>query len=91
VVELAKVQGVEPNLCLDIPAGFDDSDADAQVHPIARLLFSGRTNAEVFGKAQRWVSAHNVFLVDVSWDCLQHEPEPILLSIYFVFADEPEP
>jgi hypothetical protein len=55
------------------------------------LLFSGRTNAEVFGKAQQWVSAHNVFLVDVSWDHLQDEPEPILLSIYFGFDDQPEP
>lgn len=82
---------MDPDLCLDVPAHFDDSDADAQVHPIARLLFSARTNAEAFGKAQQWVSAHNVFLLDVSWDYASDEPEPITLSIYFRFDDESEP
>jgi len=57
---------MDPGYCIDVPPGFDDSDEDAQVHPTARRLFSARTTAEVFAKAQQWVSEHNVFLVDVS-------------------------
>jgi hypothetical protein len=79
------------DLRLDVPAHFDDSDADAQVHPIARLLFSGRTNAEAFGKAQQWVSEHNVLMQDVSWKHMSNEPEPIVLSIFFYFEDESGP
>ncbi|MEU7853399.1 hypothetical protein [Nonomuraea sp. NPDC049141] len=82
---------MKPDLRLDVPADFDDSDADAQVHPMARLLFPARTAAEAFGKAQEWVGAHNVFLVDVSWDHQTGEAEPFVLSIYFVFEDESEP
>ena len=55
------------------------------VHPVARLLFRARTNAEAFGKTQQWVSAYNVVLLDVSWDYASDEPEPITLSIYFQF------
>ncbi|CCH89167.1 conserved protein of unknown function [Modestobacter italicus] len=80
---------MNPDLHLTVPAGFDDADADAQVHPIARLLFTARTNAEAFGKAQKWVSVHDVFLVDVSWDFVNDESEPFTLSIYFVFEEEP--
>ena len=82
---------MDPDLCLTVPEDFDDSDADAQVHPMGRLLFSARTNAEAFGKAQLWVSIHDVFLVDVSWDYAHNEALPITLSIYFVFHDEPKP
>ena len=42
---------------------------------MARRLFSGRTAAEVFAKAQHWVSEHEVFLVDVSWNWVHDEPE----------------
>ena len=52
---------------------------------MARLMFSGNTAAEVFGKAQEWVGTHNVFLVDVSWGHLHDEPEPYYLTIYFTF------
>ncbi|WP_016700755.1 hypothetical protein [Actinoalloteichus spitiensis] len=77
---------------LDVPASFDDSDdEDGQVHPIARRLFSGATAAEVFEKARRWVSEHDVFLIDVSWNWLHDEPEPFWLSVYFRFEfDEDE-
>ncbi|GAA3419319.1 hypothetical protein [Streptosporangium vulgare] len=76
---------------LNVPADFDDSDADSQVHPVARLLFPARTNAEAFGLAQEWLSVHqNVFLVDVSWDYASDEPNPITLTIYFTFEIEDE-
>jgi hypothetical protein len=65
-----------PYMSMAVPADFDDTDADAQVHPIGRLLFTAKTNAEVFDKARRWVSENNVFLV---------ESEPITLTIYFNF------
>ncbi|PWV75491.1 hypothetical protein SAMN05421630_107334 [Prauserella marina] len=79
---------MDPNLCLDVPPDFDDSDADAQVHPIARLLFMGRTNAEVFGKVQEWTSVYNVLIVDMSVNFLYDEPEPVQLTVYFAFEDE---
>ncbi|MFC4531801.1 hypothetical protein [Sphaerisporangium dianthi] len=78
------------DLCLDVPADFDDSDADSQVHPIARLMFHGRTNADAFGQAQEWVSAHEVFLVDTSWHHEDNEEFPFVLSIFFRFENEPE-
>jgi hypothetical protein len=74
-----------PYMSMAVPADFDDTDADAQVHPIGRLLFTAKTNAEVFDKARRWVSENNVFLVDVSWDFAGDESEPITLTIYFNF------
>ncbi|MFV2172946.1 hypothetical protein ACFHW2_23075 [Actinomadura sp. LOL_016] len=75
-----------------MPPGFDDSgDEDGQVHPVARRLFCARTTAEVFAKAQQWVSRHdNVFVVDVSWDYMHDEPEPFSLSLYLTFELEPE-
>ncbi|MFJ9905023.1 hypothetical protein ACIRVK_19350 [Streptomyces sp. NPDC101152] len=81
---------LDPNLCLDVPKGFDDSDAETQVHPVARKLFPAMTAAEAFGKAQEWVREHNVFLTDVSWDFMHDEDLPYLLSIYFSFELEPE-
>jgi hypothetical protein len=85
---------MDPDYCIDVPPGFDDSDdEEGQVHPIARRLFAARTAAEVFGKAQQWVSRHKVFLIDVSWDWAHDEPEPFTLAIYFSFErdDDPEP
>ncbi|WP_314178421.1 hypothetical protein [Streptomyces winkii] len=81
---------LDPGLCLDVPEGFDDSDADSQVHPMARKLFTGTTAADTFGKAQEWVGGHDVFLVDVSWDYAYDEDEPYTLSIYFTFELEPD-
>jgi hypothetical protein len=80
----------DPGLCLDVPEGFDDSDADTQVHPVARKFFPATTAADAFKKAQEWVGAHEVFLVDVSWDYQHDEDEPYVLSIYFRFELEPE-
>lgn len=80
----------DPGLCLDVPAGFDDSDAASQVHPVARKFFPATTAAEAFGKAHAWVADHKVFLVSVSWDHLHDEDEPYVLSIYFTFELEPE-
>ncbi|MFC8664242.1 MULTISPECIES: hypothetical protein [Streptomyces] len=81
---------LDPNLCLDVPEGFDDTDAESQVHPIARKLFPATTAAEAFGKAQEWVGENQVFLLDVSWDFAYDEDEPYTLSIYFTFELEPE-
>ncbi|WP_274523004.1 hypothetical protein [Saccharothrix sp. ALI-22-I] len=36
------------------------------------------------------MSAHNVFLVDVSWDFTENEAEPYVLTIYFNFEPEPD-
>ncbi len=58
-----------PTTGITVPPGFvdsDDSDDEAQVHPMARRLFPGRTPAEVFAKAQQWVGEHEVRLVDVA-------------------------
>jgi hypothetical protein len=81
---------LDPDLCLDVPEGFDDADAESQVHPIARKLFPATTAAEAFGKAQEWVGENQVFLLDVSWDFAYDEDEPYTLSIYFTFELEPE-
>ncbi|WP_225729247.1 MULTISPECIES: hypothetical protein [unclassified Nocardia] len=84
---------MNPDYCIDIPPGFDDSDEDSQVHPIACRQFSAGTVAEVFGKAQQWISKHNVFLIDVSWTWAYGEPEPFMLAVYFNFEglEEEEP
>ncbi|ATL69364.1 hypothetical protein [Nocardia terpenica] len=81
---------MNPDYCIDIPPGFDDSDEDSQVHPIACRQFSASTAAEVFGKAQHWISQHNVFLIDVSWTCAYGESEPFVLAVYFSFEDTAE-
>jgi hypothetical protein len=81
---------MDPDYCIDVPAGFDDSDEEGQVHPVARRLFAARTAAEVFAKAQQWVGEHNVFLNDVSWNWAYDEPEPFTLSIYFSFERDDE-
>ncbi|GAA1016301.1 hypothetical protein Aple_020650 [Acrocarpospora pleiomorpha] len=70
---------------LEVPHDFDDSDAETQVHPMARKLFPATTAAGAFGKAGQWVEENDVFLVDVSWDFMHDEPEPYVLSIYFTF------
>jgi hypothetical protein len=64
----ARIQGMDPDYCIAVPPGFDDSDDEAQVHPMARRLFPGRTPAEVFAKAQQWVGEHDVRIVDVEED-----------------------
>ncbi|MFB7271716.1 hypothetical protein [Streptomyces sp. NPDC056244] len=81
----------DPGLCLEVPEGFDDSDAESQVHPMARKLFPATTAADAFRKASEWVAEHEVFLVDVSWGFDYDEDEPYVLSIYFTFELEPEP
>ena len=80
----------DPDLCLDVPEGFDDSDAESQVHPVARKFFPATTAADAFRKAREWVGEHKVFLMDASWDHLHGEDEPYVLSIYFTFELEPE-
>jgi hypothetical protein len=91
----ARIQGMDPDYCITVPPGFDDSDDDAQVHPIARRMFPGRTPAEVFAKAQQWVGEHDVRIADVSWNWAHDEPEPFTLRVYFTFEynpyDEDEP
>ncbi|TJZ57020.1 hypothetical protein FCH28_05970 [Streptomyces piniterrae] len=80
----------DPGLCLDVPEGFDDSDADSQVHPMARKLFSASTAAGAFGKAQEWVGEQSLLVVDVSWDYAWGEDEPYTLSVYFTFELDPD-
>lgn len=84
---------IDPNRCLDVPEGFDDSDDDeGQVHPIARRLFMATTAAGAFGKAQEWVGKHEIRVADVSWDHFFGEDEPYALSLYFIFElDDEEP
>ncbi|MFC9228864.1 hypothetical protein ACFTZI_07820 [Streptomyces decoyicus] len=81
---------LDPNFRLDVPEGFDDSDAETGVHPIARKLFPGATAAEAFRKAHEWLREQNIRLVDVSWTVLGGEDEPYTLSIYFTFEPDPE-
>ncbi|MFM9590237.1 hypothetical protein ACKI1J_14155 [Streptomyces scabiei] len=81
---------LDPDLCLAVPEGFDDSDAESQVHPMARKLFPATSAAEAFRRASVWVAEHAVFLVDVSWDFLHDEDEPYVLSVYFTFELDPE-
>lgn len=81
---------LDPDLCLDVPEGFDDTDAESQVHPIARKLFPATTAAEAFRKASEWVGEHEIRLADVSWDFMYDEDEPYMLSIYFIFELDTE-
>lgn len=81
---------LDPDLCLDVPEGFDDTDAETQVHPMARKLFPATTAAGAFKKAHEWVGEHHVRLADVSWDFMYDEDEPYLLSVYFIFELDPE-
>ncbi|MEU6705449.1 hypothetical protein [Streptomyces wuyuanensis] len=81
---------LDPRFCLDVPKGFDDSDAETGVHAMARKLFPATTAAEAFKKAHDWVRGQGVRLVDVSWDFFHDEDEPYCLSIYFVFEGDPE-
>jgi hypothetical protein len=81
---------LDPNFCLDVPEGFDDSNAETGVHPMARKLFPAASAADAFRKAHEWVREQSVRLVDVSWDLLDGEDEPYVLSIYFTFELDPE-
>ncbi|MYU14945.1 hypothetical protein GTZ78_30745 [Streptomyces sp. SID8361] len=81
---------IDPGLCLEVPEGFDDSNAESQVHPMARKLFPAKTAADALRKASEWVAEYNVFLVDVSWDFAHDEEEPYTLSAYFTFERAPE-
>ncbi|MFL1381703.1 hypothetical protein [Nocardiopsis protaetiae] len=81
---------VDPELCIEVPADFDDSGSESQVHPIARKMFFGRTNAEVFRKAQLWAAEQNVHLLDAAWDELFGEADPYVLTIYFTFEFDGE-
>jgi hypothetical protein len=58
---------------------------------MARRLFSARTTAEVLAKAQQWLSEHDVFLDDVSWNWAHGEQEPFTLAVSFTFGRDPEP
>ena len=76
---------------MDVPADFDDADdPDGQVHAVARRMFSGATNAEVFARAQQWLTEHRVLLLDLSCDYLFDEPEPVSMTMYFRFKDDDE-
>lgn len=90
VMSISDTGLVDTARCLDVPASFDDAGAEAQVHPIARLMFSAQTNAEAFDKAQQWLRDHKVTVVDVSWHYWTGESEPLTSSIYFQFDDEPD-
>ncbi|MEU2260789.1 hypothetical protein ABZ557_11005 [Streptomyces sp. NPDC019645] len=81
---------LDPRFCLDVPKGFDDSDAETGVHPMARKLFPATTAAEAFKKAHDWVREQRIRLVDVSWDFSRDEDEPHCLSVYFTFEEDPE-
>ncbi|HJE58434.1 MAG TPA: hypothetical protein K8V84_07965 [Nocardiopsis listeri] len=84
---------IDPELCIEVPADFDDSAAESQVHPTARKMFFGKTNAEVFRKAQLWANEQSVHLLDAAWDELLGEDDPYVLTVYFSFEfeDENEP
>ncbi|MGW1915771.1 hypothetical protein ACWCQS_34895 [Streptomyces sp. NPDC002076] len=81
---------LHPDFCLDVPEGFDDSDAETGVHAMARKLFLATSAAEAFRKAHEWVQDQQIRLSDVSWDFFHDEAEPYCLSIYFTFELDPE-
>lgn len=74
---------------LNVPPDFDDSDADSQVHPIARLMFVAQTDAEAFGLAQQWLASHDAKVIDVSWQHWTGEEFTVSLTIYFTFEYDP--
>jgi hypothetical protein len=78
----------DPDLYLDVPSDFDDSDAEAQVHAVACRLFPSRTNAGAFAAAQEWVSAHDIRIIDTSWTHFDGESEPLCLALYFTFEPD---
>ena len=74
-----------------IPPDFDDSaDPEGQVHAIARRMFTGTTNVEVFTKIQQWLSKYEVLLIDMSCDYMFGEAAPVAATIYFRFKDADE-
>ncbi|MEU1799508.1 hypothetical protein [Streptomyces sp. NPDC019937] len=80
---------LNPSFCLDVPDGFDDSEAETGVHAVARKLFLGSSPAQVFSAAHTWVSENDVRIADLSWDFLDGEVEPHCLSMYFTFESRP--
>ncbi|WP_128376804.1 hypothetical protein [Streptomyces cavernae] len=80
---------LNPSFSLDVPEGFDDSEEETGVHPIARKLFLGASAAHAFAKAHAWVSEHDIRVADVSWDFLDGENEHHCLSVYFTFESHP--
>ena len=87
------IMHVDPELCIEVPADFDDEDAESQVHPTARRMFFAATQAEAFGKAHEWVGAHNIHVLDAAWNQMLDEEHPYVLTIYFTFEfdDEDDP
>ncbi|NLU66765.1 hypothetical protein [Streptomyces sp. HNM0574] len=79
---------IDPGFCLDVPEGFDDSEDETGVHPIARKLFPASTAAGAFEKAHAWLREQDVRVADVSWSYLHGEDEPHTLSVYFIFELE---
>ncbi|MFF3637449.1 hypothetical protein [Streptomyces sp. NPDC002250] len=79
----------EPRLHLMVPDDFDDSDADSQVHPMARKMFFGSAMAEPFAEAAAWVAAHDVRIIDTAWEnAPAGETFSCVLSVYFTFEDD---
>lgn len=79
----------EPNLYLMVPNDFDDSNADSQVHPVARKMFFGSVMAEPFKEASEWIAAHDVRVIDTAWEIAAAEEEfSYVLSVYFTFEDD---
>lgn len=75
----------------DLPDDFDDSDdPEGEVHAVARRVFMGATNVEVFAKVQHWLSLYEVLLIDLSCDYLYDEPAPVCVTLYFRFKDADE-
>lgn len=79
----------EPDLHLMVPDRFDDSDADSQVHPVARKMFFGSRMADPFAEAAEWITAHDVRVLDTAWENAPAGEEfSCVLSVYFVFEDD---
>lgn len=82
---------MSPDDHVHVPASFDDYDDEdqGQVHAVPRILFTGRTGAEVFAKAQRWLDTFDddVTVIDVSWLYLDGEDQPMALSVYVRIDD----
>ena len=80
----------DPELCVEVPDHFDDSDADSQVHAVAKRLFFSPTNAGAFAAAHEWISAHAIHVLDTSWNSFPGEESPFCLGVYFTFDPDDE-
>ncbi|MFR0355173.1 hypothetical protein [Streptomyces sediminimaris] len=79
----------EPDLHLMVPDDFDDSDAESQVHPMARKMFFGSIMAEPFEAASTWIAAHDIRVIDTAWEIAPAGEEfAYVLSLYFTFEDD---